>query len=88
MKELSMEEISLVVGGSAEDKINIARKFASFIKNRNPVGLMTHSEKLNVGEDEYLRNMREQQNRERGRHGHNERHGNYRRGDGGREIER
>ncbi|NUW70844.1 bacteriocin [Vibrio coralliilyticus] len=91
MKELSHKEMSLVVGGgrddsggdTARDRISDAQELLRNIWRRNWVRVALHSEELNQGEQDFLDNMR----REQGRHGHNSRQGNYRRGNGGREIE-
>ncbi|KZX62499.1 hypothetical protein A3712_01370 [Vibrio sp. HI00D65] len=98
MKELSNKEIMLVVGGERKgdggdgetrfDAIREAAKVAKWAWNRNWVKLLTHSEKLNVGEQEFLDNMRREQGREERRHGYNNRQGHYRREGGGRLIER
>ncbi|MBE8564738.1 hypothetical protein [Vibrio sp. OPT20] len=92
MKELSNKEASLVVGGGrggedwqdhVRDAISEAKDLAKDIRKRNWFGILTHSEELNSGEQEYLDNMR----READRHGYNNSQGGYRRGSGGREIE-
>ncbi|WP_122082298.1 bacteriocin [Vibrio coralliirubri] len=91
MQELSNKEMSQVVGGgrgdsggeTTMDRIRAAKDTLKDIWKRNWFGLITHSEPLNEGEKDFIDNMR----REQGRHGHNSRQGNYRRGKGGREIE-
>ena len=84
MKELSIEHTEQVSGGLFGDMWTVLK----FIKNRNPVGILTKSQKLNEGEDEFLSNLR-QKDRKSGsdRDGYNRRDGNYRRGSGGRQIE-
>lgn len=84
MKELSIEYTEQVSGGFFGDLWTIGK----FLKNRNPVGMLTKSGKLNEGEDEFLANLR-QKDRKSGsdRDGYNRRDGNYRRGSGGRQIE-
>ncbi|MCC4235006.1 hypothetical protein LL266_00510 [Vibrio anguillarum] len=90
MKELSNKEMLLVVGGGrgdgagdSIDRLRDAKDLVRDIWRRNWVSVTLHSEELNKGETEFLSNMR----RESERHGYNSRQGNYRRGNGGREIE-
>lgn len=101
MKELSIKEISLVVGaGRGEsshrdrqmdraptgDKVRAGLSLGGFFATRTPWGLAGYTTSLNVGEDEFLDNMRRNDD-SRHRNGHNDRDGNYRREGGGRAIE-
>lgn len=91
MKDLSNKEIALVIGGgrgdsggeTSMDRLREVVDTLKDIKNKNWFGLLVHSEELNVGEQEYLDRLRKEDRR----NGHNNRQGNYRRGNGGREIE-
>ncbi|HFG2187092.1 hypothetical protein [Vibrio cholerae] len=89
MKELSIEQISLVTGGERGDGrdrhslLHEIKDVAQYLITRNPFGLITHSEPLNAGEEAWLK----EREREGARHGYNERQGGYHRGDGGRHIE-
>ncbi|OLQ95318.1 hypothetical protein BIY21_20810 [Vibrio ponticus] len=76
MKELSLNESKLVVGGGWFDDV---KTVAKAVVKRQPIRLAFHSRKLNSNEDKELRKLR--------RSDHAKREGRTQRGSGGRLIE-